>query len=166
MQLMREQKEKISRWSLISLFKIPPATDIYTSHSRCVNSEPCFHSPKWIRGNDPRNAWGWQCACKTMWLEMLHRNLNTLRYSHVHVRLPGSGVHNPLDAQVAVILVAGTNIGLHLNEISAPSVVFWYGSIEPSVGGVGSPQLTGGGITTSYVVSFGGQEVFWLGTNM
>ena len=46
------------------------------------------------------------------------------RYSHVHVRLPGSGVHIPLDAQVAVILVDGTNPGLHLKNISAPSVVF------------------------------------------
>ena len=46
------------------------------------------------------------------------------RYSHVHVRLPGSGVHIPLDVQVAVILPAGTNPGLHPNTISAPSVVF------------------------------------------
>ena len=46
------------------------------------------------------------------------------RYSHVHVRLLGSGVHIPLDAQVAVILVDGTNIELQPNEISAPSVVF------------------------------------------
>ena len=62
--------------------------------------------------------------------------------SHVHVRLPGSGVHIPLDAQVAVILVGGTNIGLHQKNIMAPSVVFWYASIEPSVGGVGSLQFT------------------------
>ena len=45
-------------------------------------------------------------------------------YSHVHVRLAGSGVHIPLHPQVAVILVAGTNIGLHLKNISAPSAVF------------------------------------------
>ena len=55
---------------------------------------------------------------------MLNTNLNTLTYSHVHIRLVGLGVHIPLDAQVAVILVDGTNIGLHPNEISAPSVVF------------------------------------------
>ena len=66
-------------------------------------------------------------------------------YSHVHVRLAGSGVHISLDAQVAVILVDGTNIELHLKNISAPSVVLWYGSMEPFVGGVGSLQLTGGG---------------------
>ena len=63
----------------------------------------------------------------------------------MHARLPGSGVHIPLDAQVAVILVDGTNIGLHLKNISAPSVVFRYDSMEPSIGGVGSLQLTGGG---------------------
>ena len=50
--------------------------------------------------------------------------MQSYRYSHVHVRLAGSGVHVPLDAQVAVILVDGTNIGLHLKNISAPSVVF------------------------------------------
>ena len=54
----------------------------------------------------------------------LHTNMNTVRYSHVHIRSPRSGVHIPLDAQVAVILIDGTNIWLHLNEISAPSVVF------------------------------------------
>ena len=59
-----------------------------------------------------------------MWLEMLYTNLNTLRYSHVHVRLVGLGVHIPLDAQVAVILVDGVNLELHLKNISAPSVVF------------------------------------------
>ena len=46
------------------------------------------------------------------------------RYSHVHARPAGSGVHIPLDVQVAVILPAGTNTGLHLKNISAPSVVF------------------------------------------
>ena len=46
------------------------------------------------------------------------------RYSHVHVRFPGSGVHIPIDVHVAVILVDGTNIGLHMNNITAPSVVF------------------------------------------
>ena len=88
----------------------------------------------------------------------------------MHVRSAGSGVHIPLGAQVAVILVGGTNIGLHPNEISAPSVVFGYGSMEPSVGGVGSLQLTGGRkyrvIISNSVISFGGQEVLWLGTNM
>ena len=37
----------------------------------------------------------------------------------MHIRLAGSGVHIPLDDQVAVIHVAGTNIGLHLNDTSA-----------------------------------------------
>ena len=46
------------------------------------------------------------------------------RYSHMHVRSARSGVHNPLDAQVAVILVDGTNIGSHMNDISEPSIVF------------------------------------------
>ena len=64
------------------------------------------------------------------------------RYSHVHVRLAGSGVQIPLDAQVAVILPAGTNPGLHLKNISAPSVVFSYGSMEPLPGTVESLQLT------------------------
>ena len=31
---------------------------------------------------------------------------------------------------------------MHMNNITAPSVVFWYGSMVPSVGGVGSLQLT------------------------
>ena len=44
--------------------------------------------------------------------------------SHVHVRSAGSGVHMPLDVQVAVILVDGTNIELHPKNITAPSVVF------------------------------------------
>ena len=60
-------------------------------------------------------------ACETKWLEMLH--MNTLRHSHVHIRLPGSGLHIPLDVQVAVILVDGTNIGVHVKNISASSVV-------------------------------------------
>ena len=51
-------------------------------------------------------------------------NIIYYRYSHMHIRLAGSGVHIPLDAQVAVILVDGTNIGSHPTEISAPSVVF------------------------------------------
>ena len=51
-------------------------------------------------------------------------NLNKLRRSHVHVRLPGSGLHIPLDVQVAVILPAGTKLGLQLKNITAPSVVF------------------------------------------
>ena len=50
--------------------------------------------------------------------------MQSYRYSHVHVRLAGSGVHIPLDAQVAVILPAGTKLVLHLKNISAPSVVF------------------------------------------
>ena len=65
------------------------------------------------------------------------------RCSHVHIRPAGSGVHIPLDAQVAVILVDGKNIELQPNKITAPSVVLWLRSIEPFLGGVGSPQLTG-----------------------
>ena len=66
------------------------------------------------------------------------------RCSHVHITSAGSGVHIPLDVQVAVILADGANIVLHPNNITAPSVVFRYGSMEPSTGGVGSPQLTRG----------------------
>ena len=62
-------------------------------------------------------------ACETTWLQMLHMNMNTLRHSHVQVRLPGSGLHIPLDIQVAVIFADGTN-ELHLKNISAPSIVF------------------------------------------
>ena len=32
------------------------------------------------------------------------------RYSHVHVRFPGSGVHIPIDVHVAVILADGAII--------------------------------------------------------
>ena len=46
------------------------------------------------------------------------------KYSHVHVRSPGSGAHIPLDVQVALILVDGTNIRLHVKDITAPSIVF------------------------------------------
>ena len=42
----------------------------------------------------------------------------------MHVKLLGSGVHVPLDAQVAVILVDGTNIGLHMKNIIVPLAVF------------------------------------------
>ena len=62
---------------------------------------------------------------------------------HVHTRPAGSGVHLPSAPHTAVTLPTGTNIGLHPISISAPSVVFWYGSIEPFVGKVGSLQLTG-----------------------
>jgi len=40
------------------------------------------------------------------------------------MRSAGSGAHILLDIQVAAILVAGTNIGLHMKNISAPSAVF------------------------------------------
>ena len=63
---------------------------------------------------------------------------------HVHPRVAGSGFHLWSAPHTAVILPVGTNLGLHLKDISASSVVFWYGSIEPSTGGVGSLQLTGG----------------------
>ena len=50
-------------------------------------------------------------------------NITVDTSSHVHVRSARSGVHMPLDVQVAVILVDGTNIELHLKNILAPSVV-------------------------------------------
>ena len=66
----------------------------------------------------------------TLTLHLCHdyQAFDTLRnyistYSHVHVRLAGLGVHNPLDSQVVVILVDGANIELHMKKISAPSVV-------------------------------------------
>ena len=45
-------------------------------------------------------------------------------HSHVHTRVARSGVHLPSAAHTALILPGGTNPGLHLKNISAPSVVF------------------------------------------
>ena len=75
---------------------------------------------------------------------LLMYNCNGVWYSQVHTRVAGSGLHLWSAPHTAVILLVGTNPGLHLKCISAPSVVFWYGSMEPSIGGVGSLQLTGG----------------------
>ena len=61
---------------------------------------------------------------------------------HIHITSAGLGFHLPSVAQTAVIFSVGTNLGLHPNTISAPSVVFWYGSMEPFPGKVGSLQLT------------------------
>ena len=63
---------------------------------------------------------------------------------HLHLRPAGSGFHLPSSSHTVVILLAGANPGLHLKIISAPSVVFWYVSMEPFVGKVGSLQLTVG----------------------
>ena len=63
-------------------------------------------------------------------------------YSHVHTSVAGSGFHIPSAPHIAVILLLGTNPELHLKNISAPSVVFWYDSMKPLPGTVGSLQLT------------------------
>ena len=65
-----------------------------------------------------------------MWL-----HVHSVHYfnPHVHTRPAGSGFHLPSAAHTALILLAGTNPGLHLKNISAPSVVFRYGSMEPFV---------------------------------
>ena len=63
--------------------------------------------------------------------------------SYVHTRVAGSGFHLPSALHTALILPAGTNPGLHLKNISAPSVVFWYASMKPFLATLGSPQLTG-----------------------
>jgi len=55
----------------------------------------------------------------------------------------GSGFHLPSAPHVAIIVVFGTNPELHLKDISAPSVVFWYGPMKPFPGVAGSLQLTG-----------------------
>ena len=70
---------------------------------------------------------------------------------HLHLRPAGSGFHLPSSSHTVVILLAGANPGLHLKNISAPSVVFWYVSMEPFVGKVGSLQLTVG--KKKYVVN-------------
>ena len=51
--------------------------------------------------------------------------------SHVHTRAAGSEVQLPSAAHTALILPAGTNPGLHMKIISAPSSVLWYGSTTP-----------------------------------
>ena len=72
-----------------------------------------------------------------MWLHVhsviILNHMCTLAGSGFHLR---SVVHTPL------ILPAGTNPGLHLKNISAPSVVVRYESTEPFVGEVGPLQLT------------------------
>ena len=44
-------------------------------------------------------------------------------FLHVHSVVAGSGFHLLSDVHTALILPAGTNPGLHLKNISAPSVV-------------------------------------------
>jgi len=60
----------------------------------------------------------------------------------VHPKPAGSGFHLPPAAHTAFILPTGTNPGLHLKNISAPTVVFWYAPIEPFSGAMRLPQLT------------------------
>ena len=60
-----------------------------------------------------------------------------------HTRVAGSGFHIPSPVHTALLLPAGTNPGLHLKIILAPSVVSWYVSMEPFSEVVGTPQLTG-----------------------
>ena len=67
-----------------------------------------------------------------------------LVHSHEQIVVAGSGSHLPSAPHTAVILPVGTNPGLHVKNISVSSSVFWYGSMEPSIGGVGSLQLAGG----------------------
>ena len=55
----------------------------------------------------------------------------------------GLGFHIPLAAHTALVLPAGINPGPHLKNISAPSVVLWYASMEPFLGTLGSPQFAG-----------------------
>jgi len=64
--------------------------------------------------------------------------------SPVHTRVAGSGFHLPSDVHIALILSVGTNPGLHLKNISAPSVVFTNASMEPFSGTVGPLQFTVG----------------------
>ena len=58
--------------------------------------------------------------------------------------MAGSGFHLASAPQIAIIAVLGTNCELHLKDISAPSVVFWYGPMKPFLGVPGSLQLTEG----------------------
>ena len=60
---------------------------------------------------------------------------------HVHTSVAGSGFHLPSTPHTALIVPAGTNPGLHLKNISAPSSMFWNGSITPFPGTIGSLQL-------------------------
>ena len=60
----------------------------------------------------------------------------------LHKSAAGSGFHLPFAPHIAVMFPAGTNPGLHLKTISAPSSVFWYAPMEPLSGLMGLPQLT------------------------
>ena len=67
--------------------------------------------------------------------------------SPLHTRSAGSGVQFLVDdTQVALILLAGTYLGLHLKTIRAPPTVLtlWMFSMIPFSGAVGIPQLTRG----------------------
>ena len=66
-----------------------------------------------------------------------------INVSLVHTRVAGSGFHLPFALHTPLIFPAGTNPGLHLKNISVPSSVSWYASMEPLPGITGCPQLTG-----------------------
>ena len=118
-------------------------------------------SPVWV------NFFCWQTDIQTKWMpnplcKCVHKEIDStqlyvceeikcyedlilhcmaLIILHMHTRVAGSGFHLPSDAHTALIFLAGTNPGLHLKNISAPSSMFWYGSITPFSGTVGSLQL-------------------------
>ena len=79
------------------------------------------------------------CMHCLMWIY----SSNQSYVSPVHTRVAGSGFHLPSAPHTVLILPAGTNIELHMKNISAPSSVSWYGSMEPLPGVTGCPQLTG-----------------------
>ena len=72
--------------------------------------------------------------------------------SPLHTKSAGSGVQVPTadipsgEIQIALILTAGTYLGLHPKNISAPPTVLmlWMFSMIPFTEPRGIPQLTGG----------------------
>ena len=97
--------------------------------------------------------------------------------SPLHTRSAGFGVQVPTtdipsgDIQVALILLAGTYLGLHLKNIWAPPTVLilWMFSIKPFSGARGIPQLTGGrklvacnwAQDSPYIISPENKEIKW-----
>ena len=100
----------------------------------------------WLH-SDPTNKWGLSTA---HWRDGDCMHIYSCIYylhvinSPVHTRVAGSGFHLPSAVHIALILSVGTNPGLHLKNISAPSVVFTNASMEPFPGTLGSLQLTVG----------------------
>ena len=91
--------------------------------------------------------------CKLHALHLAHKpEMPCAFISPLHTRSAGFGVQLPTtdipsgDAQVALILPAGTKRSLHLKNITAPLtvVMLWMFSIEPFLGAAGTLQLTGG----------------------